>query len=307
MSMHIKDTGTAGKQFFAANEIYFFAGLIALGVFFLGNALYTLRGTSVITHLQMVDLDAFKSKQGSGAETMALQIAIFYGIIIADQVIFGLLIKYIPFNVSAIEYYFYYITAGLTEEIVFRLAILNVIEFNLGYLNKKIAPHVAVIISGTLFGLVHIAIYGYSTLLVLSVLFGGIILGYAYVATDNFIVNSSVHMINNLSAVILLNPKTVIESFVGNGSIAMNDKMAIVLLILNIAWLAMIGIYKMKKNTKNNEYIETPEEETINDDKNKKKHFIMMMLILVIIICCLLLAVFYINRFYPSPSNWFWM
>lgn len=292
--IHFDDTGPYGMLFFNANFTYLIFGALTLAAFFGSQSLATIAGERAryMTGYVFVDTGEF-----GGIGEVLWKILLFTGLVLGVQLIFGLLARFIQYDVLAIEYYFFFVTVGITEELICRLFLLNLFEYQIGKINKTVAPHIAVFISGLIFGLIHIFVYGEDILLMISVTVGGIVLGYAYVTTDNILTPIFAHMINNLVGAILLKPQTVIESFLFIMPFTTSHQASFSILFY-LAIVPVLAFIKRKKE-KPMETIEN----VIDDEPVDKKKRAASIIITVAIIAFFLCVGFVLDIF--RPTNWF--
>jgi membrane protease YdiL (CAAX protease family) len=128
---------------------------------------------------------------------------IFYVVIIIfANSLFWFIAEKLRYGLSDVDYFFYFMSTGVIEEIVFRLFLCTFIIAALSYfkkLNKNIIKIIAVLLSAFIFAIAHI--YSYQTPTELAIMFlGGLVFGGFYVWKRDITITMLAHIIINFIA-----------------------------------------------------------------------------------------------------------
>jgi membrane protease YdiL (CAAX protease family) len=127
---------------------------------------------------------------------------IFYVVIIVFANSLFWFIARLRYGLSEVDYFFYFMSTGVVEEIVFRLFLCTLIIATLSLwdkLQKTLINIIAVLLSALIFAVAHI--YSYQTIEELAVMFlGGIMFGLFFVWKRDITITMLAHMIINFIA-----------------------------------------------------------------------------------------------------------
>lgn len=127
---------------------------------------------------------------------------IFYVVIIVFANSLFWFIARLRYGLSEVDYFFYFMSTGVVEEIVFRLFLCTLIIATLSLwdkLQKTLINIIAVLLSALIFAGAHI--YSYQTIEELAVMFlGGIMFGLFFVWKRDITITMLAHMIINFIA-----------------------------------------------------------------------------------------------------------
>jgi membrane protease YdiL (CAAX protease family) len=128
---------------------------------------------------------------------------IFYVVIIVfANSLFWFIAEKLAYGLSGVDYFIYFMSTGVVEEIVFRLFLCTLIIAALSHfkkLNNTVINVITVVISALIFAIAHI--YSYNTPTELAIMFlGGLVFGSFYVWKRDITITMLAHMIINFIA-----------------------------------------------------------------------------------------------------------
>lgn len=230
-------------------------------------------------------------EEAGGWYKLLKEIGFTYGALMVSQTIIALLLKFELISITNIEIFLFHISAGICEEIAFRLLPITLMKMATAQVlierrDKKlkglkpgltvqyyVPMLITVFITAIIFMFMHTSVYGRVPLLMISTFLAGLILGTSFYVTGSIFATIFAHVLNN----------AVTAGVVVRNSMLTGDTVTqvLIIIIIMVLFLAFIVAFRRErgKHHEKKQATSTVKEKTSKEKKPVTTRDVLLMMI----------------------------